>query len=128
VVLIRTRGCTLACRRRADGWSAGLAAGGVPVGDVVFTVSSLLCASSVDLAELVTMRVLQGVRGAMMVPVGRLAVLGQAAMADIMRLMSYIVWPGLLAPVIAPVVGALINGRADPGPSRRPATGTRRRR
>jgi EmrB/QacA subfamily drug resistance transporter len=75
----------------------------------VFTLASLLCASSVDLSELVAMRVLQGVGGAMMVPVGRLAVLGPAAKADIMRLVSYIVWPGLMAPVVAPLAGGIIT-------------------
>src|SRR5580658_3889033 len=41
---------------------------------VIFTLASLLCATSVNLGELVAMRVLQGAGGAMMVPVGRLAV------------------------------------------------------
>jgi hypothetical protein len=40
-----------------------------------------------------------------MVPVGRIVVLGQAEKSQIMRLMSYIVWPGLIAPVIAPLAG-----------------------
>jgi EmrB/QacA subfamily drug resistance transporter len=75
----------------------------------VFTLASLLCATSVDVAELVVMRVLQGIGGAMMVPVGRLAVLGPAAKADIMRLIAYIVWPGLVAPVLAPLAGGLIT-------------------
>ena len=76
---------------------------------VVFTIASLLCSTSVNLHELVAMRVLQGVGGAMMVPVGRLAVLGRAAKADIMRLVSFIVWPGLVAPVIAPLAGGIIT-------------------
>jgi EmrB/QacA subfamily drug resistance transporter len=76
---------------------------------VIFTCASALCASSVDLGELVAMRVLQGVGGAMMVPVGRLAVLGPAAKADLMRLVSYIVWPGLVAPVVAPLLGGVIT-------------------
>lgn len=76
---------------------------------VVFTVASLLCATSVNLGQLVGMRVLQGVGGAMMVPVGRLAVLRGADKADIMRLVSYIVWPALMAPVIAPLAGGIIT-------------------
>jgi len=75
----------------------------------VFTLASLLCATSVGLGELVALRVLQGIGGAMMVPVGRLAVLGGAAKADIMRLVSYIVWPALVAPVIAPLAGGIIT-------------------
>ena len=80
---------------------------------VIFTVASLLCATSVSLGELVAMRVLQGAGGAMMVPVGRLAVLAQTAKPNIMRAMSYIVWPALLAPVIAPLAGGLITTYAS---------------
>ena len=79
----------------------------------LFTLASLACAASSDLAELVAMRVLQGVGGAMMVPVGRMVVLGPAAKPDIPRLMAYIVWPGLVAPVVAPLLGGLITTYAD---------------
>ena len=58
---------------------------------------------------LVAMRVLQGAGGAMMVPVGRTMVLSPAAKGDILRLTSYVVWPGLLAPVVAPLAGGLIT-------------------
>jgi len=75
----------------------------------VFTCASVGCAASVSLGELVAMRVLQGVGGAMMVPVGRMMVLSKAAKADILRLTSFVVWPGLLAPVIAPLAGGLIT-------------------
>jgi MFS family permease len=75
----------------------------------VFTLASLGCALSVSLGMLVAMRVLQGVGGAMMVPVGRTMVLSPAAKEDILRLTSYVVWPGLLAPVIAPLAGGLIT-------------------
>ena len=80
---------------------------------VTFTVASALCSISSNLAELVAMRVLQGAGGAMMVPVGRLAVLAKAAKQDIMRLVAYIVWPGLVAPVIAPLAGGLITTYAS---------------
>jgi EmrB/QacA subfamily drug resistance transporter len=76
---------------------------------VLFTFASLMCASSVNLGELVAMRVLQGVGGAMMVPVGRLAVVAKTAKPDIMRAVAYIVWPGLVAPVIAPLAGGVIT-------------------
>jgi EmrB/QacA subfamily drug resistance transporter len=80
---------------------------------VVFTLASLGCAASVSLGMLVAMRVLQGAGGAMMVPVGRMMVLAKAAKADILRLTSYVVWPGLLAPVIAPLAGGLITTYAS---------------
>jgi len=79
----------------------------------LFTLASVGCAASVNLGMLVAMRVLQGAGGAMMVPVGRTMVLSPAAKADILRLTSYVVWPGLLAPVIAPLAGGLITTYAS---------------
>ena len=80
---------------------------------VIFTVASLLCSTSVNLGELVSMRVLQGIGGAMMVPVGRLAVVARVQKTDIMRAVAYIVWPGLIAPVIAPLAGGIITTYAS---------------
>ena len=80
---------------------------------VVFTVASVLCSTSTSLGELVAFRVLQGAGGAMMTPVGRLAVLGTTAKSDLLRMISYIVWPALLAPVIAPLAGGLITTYAS---------------
>ena len=79
----------------------------------LFTLASVGCAASVSLGMLVGMRVLQGAGGAMMVPVGRIMVLSPAAKEDILRLTSYVVWPGLLAPVIAPLAGGLITTYAQ---------------
>jgi EmrB/QacA subfamily drug resistance transporter len=79
----------------------------------VFTLASLGCAASDSFGELVAMRVLQGAGGAMMVPVGRMIVFERAAKSQVMRLMSYIVWPALLAPVIAPLAGGVITTYAS---------------
>ncbi len=79
----------------------------------VFTVASLGCAASQTFGELVAMRILQGAGGAMMVPVGRMIVFERAAKSEVMRLMSYIVWPALLAPVIAPLAGGVITTYAS---------------
>lgn len=76
---------------------------------VIFTLASLGCAASSSLLELVVLRVLQGVGGAMMVPVGRMVVFETAQSSQVMRLMSFIVWPALLAPVIAPLAGGVIT-------------------
>ena len=79
----------------------------------VFTLASVGCAASVNLGMLVGMRVLQGAGGAMMVPVGRTMVISRAAKEDLLRVTSYVVWPGLLAPVIAPLAGGLITTYAS---------------
>ncbi len=74
----------------------------------VFTVASIGCAASVSLPMLVGMRVLQGVGGAMMVPVGRLAVLRYSEKTDLVRAIALLTWPALAAPVIAPALGGAI--------------------
>ncbi|WP_120727670.1 MFS transporter [Streptomyces hundungensis] len=79
----------------------------------VFTLASAGCAASDSLAALVAARVLQGAGGAMMVPVGRLLVLDGAAKTDIPKVMAYIVWPGLMAPVIAPLLGGVLTTYAS---------------
>jgi EmrB/QacA subfamily drug resistance transporter len=80
---------------------------------VLFTVASIGCASSQTLAELVAMRVLQGAGGAMMVPVGRLVILARTAKSELMAVMSFLVWPALIAPVFAPLVGGAITTYAS---------------
>ncbi|MFD5754481.1 MFS transporter [Streptomyces sp. NPDC127044] len=79
----------------------------------VFTLASLACAFAPNLGALVGTRVLQGVGGAMMVPVGRLVVLTGTAKRELPRMVAYIVWPGLVAPVLAPLLGGLITTYAS---------------
>ena len=74
----------------------------------VFTLASALCALSTSLAELTATRLLQGIGGAMMVPVGRLVVLRVARKADIIRVIAYLTWPALVAPVVAPALGGVL--------------------
>lgn len=75
---------------------------------VLFTVASLACGSAQNFWELLVARAVQGVGAALMVPVGRTIVLARAKKSDIMRLLGYVVWPGLLAPVVAPLLGGFI--------------------
>lgn len=75
---------------------------------VVFTLASVGCALSTSLPMLVGMRIAQGVGGAMMVPVGRLAVLRGSAKTDLVRAIALLTWPALAAPVLAPVLGGAI--------------------
>ena len=74
----------------------------------VFTLASAGCAMSVDLPMLVVARVAQGVGGALMVPVGRLAVLRATSKAEMIDAVAYLTWPALLAPVVAPLLGGWI--------------------
>ncbi len=75
----------------------------------VFTIASLLCAVSSDLSMLTLSRVAQGMGGAMMVPVGTLVVLRGTPKSELLRATAYLVWPGLLAPVLAPMVGGALT-------------------
>jgi EmrB/QacA subfamily drug resistance transporter len=75
----------------------------------LFTVASLACGLSDDLVVLCVLRALQGLGGALMVPVGRLAVLRVTHTRDLLAAVAYLTWPGLLAPVIAPALGGLLT-------------------
>jgi EmrB/QacA subfamily drug resistance transporter len=106
---------TLAVLIPASGWVAARW-GARPVflaAIVIFTLASIGCAASTSLTELVAMRILQGVGGALMVPVGRQVVLAGTAKGDLMQVMSFLIWPGLVAPVFAPLVGGLITEYAS---------------
>lgn len=75
----------------------------------VFTLASLTCALSQDLATLTLSRIAQGAGGAMMVPVGTLVVLRGTPKSELLRATAFLVWPGLLAPVLAPLVGGALT-------------------
>jgi EmrB/QacA subfamily drug resistance transporter len=79
----------------------------------VFTLASVLCAASQSLWEFVGARVLQGIGGAMMVPVGRLAVLRTTPKSDLLKAIAFITWPGLVAPVLGPPLGGFITQYAS---------------
>jgi EmrB/QacA subfamily drug resistance transporter len=79
----------------------------------VFTLASVGCAAAVDLPMLVATRVLQGVGGAMMVPVGRLVVLRTTAKARLVQAIAYLTWPALVAPVLAPAIGGALSTYAS---------------
>ena len=74
----------------------------------VFTVGSVLCGRADSLAFLVASRVLQGIGGAMMVPVGRLVLLRTAAKQELVAAMAWLTVPALLGPVLGPPVGGFI--------------------
>jgi EmrB/QacA subfamily drug resistance transporter len=71
----------------------------------VFTIGSALCGMADSLAFLVAARVLQGMGGAMMVPVGRLVLLRTAAKSELVGAMALLSAPALLGPVLGPPLG-----------------------
>ncbi len=75
---------------------------------VVFTLGSIACGISNSLSALVAARILQGMGGALMVPVGRLVLLRTVPKSDLVRAMSYVSVPALIGPVMGPPVGGFI--------------------
>ncbi|MDH2444007.1 MFS transporter [Amnibacterium sp. CER49] len=75
---------------------------------VVFTVASAGCAAAPSLPVLLVLRVLQGAGGALMVPVGRLAVLAVTERRHVVSAIAWLTWPALAAPVVAPLLGGLL--------------------
>jgi MFS family permease len=79
----------------------------------VFTLASAGCAAAVSMPMLVATRVLQGVGGAMMVPVGRLVVIRTTEKTDLVRAVAYLTWPALVAPLLAPALGGVLSTYAS---------------
>ncbi|MBS1183429.1 MAG: hsrA 2 [Proteobacteria bacterium] len=76
---------------------------------VAFTLSSIWCALCRTLPELIAARVVQGVGGALLLPVGTAVVMRRAARADFVRATALMVWPALMAPIVGPVLGGFIT-------------------
>lgn len=75
---------------------------------LVFSLGSLGCALSQSLTQLVIGRIVQGVGGAIMAPVGRLAILRITPRKDLIQVLSFIAIPGLVGPLIGPTLGGLL--------------------
>jgi len=76
----------------------------------LFTLGSILCGLCSNIHLLVACRILQGGGGAMMVPVGRLTLVRAFAKSELVRVMSFVVIPALIGPLLGPFVGGLIVG------------------
>ncbi len=103
--------CAVAALIPLSGWLAGRF-GGRRVflfAVALFAVASVACALSPALWVLAGARVVQGVAGAMMVPIGQLIVLASTPKTDLVRAVAYLTWPALVAPVVAPFIGGLIT-------------------
>src|SRR3954464_15362317 len=75
---------------------------------IVFTIGSIACGFAQSLWMLVLARIVQGMGGAMMVPVGRLVLLRTVPNAELVGAVSYVSVPALIGPAIGPPLGGLI--------------------
>ncbi len=75
---------------------------------VLFSIGSLLCAFSTTLDELIMARVVQGIGGAMMVPVGRLTVMKIVPREQYMSAMTFVTTPGQIGPLLGPALGGIL--------------------
>jgi EmrB/QacA subfamily drug resistance transporter len=75
----------------------------------VFTLGSALCGLAQSFEMLVAMRVLQGLGGAMMTPVGRLILLRSFPRSQLMTAMTYTTLPAIVGPVIGPLLGGILT-------------------
>lgn len=74
----------------------------------VFTLGSFLCALSMDLTQLTLSRILQGVGGAMSIPVARLSIFKTYPKSQILKIISYAVTPALIGPMLGPILGGYL--------------------
>lgn len=74
----------------------------------LFTLGSLACALSGSLSMLVVSRVVQGIGGAMMMPVARLALLRAYPRSELLPVLNFVTMPGLVGPILGPMLGGLL--------------------
>lgn len=71
----------------------------------LFSIGSLLCALSQNLTHLVIARVIQGIGGSLMTPVGKLALIRTFPKNELLKAMNFAIIPALIGPVLGPLVG-----------------------
>jgi EmrB/QacA subfamily drug resistance transporter len=93
-----------------SGWLADRFGGRtiLTVAIAIFTVASVFCGLSNTVPELVIARTIQGIGGAMMVPVGRLIILKTMAKNDLVRAMSLLTVPAVMGPALGPPLGGFL--------------------
>ena len=75
---------------------------------ILFSLGSLLCAFSPNLPFLVVSRIIQGIGGAMMMPVARLALLRAYPRSELLPILNFVTIPGLVGPVLGPLLGGIL--------------------
>ncbi|HEY9237672.1 MAG TPA: MFS transporter [Burkholderiaceae bacterium] len=76
---------------------------------ILFVLSSVLCAMAPNLPSLAAARALQGVAAALMVPVGRMAIVHTTPRADLVVALAWMITPAMLGPLLGPPLGGLIT-------------------
>ena len=74
----------------------------------IFTLASVLCGLALNAQMMVAARLLQGLGGAMMMPVGRLAIIRTFPKNELLGAMNFVILPALIGPLLGPTVGGLI--------------------
>ncbi len=80
---------------------------------VLFTAGSALCGLATSTTELIVFRVLQGIGGGMILPIGQLMMAQAAGPKRMGRVMSVVAVPAMLAPILGPTIGGLILDNAS---------------
>src|SRR5262245_41206617 len=76
---------------------------------IVFVAGSIWCGLSHSIGEIVAARVVQGIGGSMMVPVGRLVILRSVPKSELVGSLAYLTVPALIGPVVGPPLGGFIT-------------------
>ncbi len=76
---------------------------------LTFTIGSILCALSHSIGAIIVARIIQGLGGAMMVPVGRLVILRTVSKAELVGSLAWLTVPALVGPVLGPPIGGFIT-------------------
>lgn len=74
----------------------------------LFSLGSLLCALSQNLTEMVMARIIQGLGGSFMTPVGKLALIRTFPKNELVRALNYAIVPALIGPILGPLVGGYV--------------------
>ena len=75
---------------------------------MIFTMGSLFCGAAINLQTLVLSRIIQGIGGALMMPVGRLIILKSFPKSELIKVTNYVTIPSLIGPALGPVLGGVI--------------------
>ena len=73
-----------------------------------FTFASVLCGLSVNAQMMTGARLLQGLGGAMMIPIGRLSIVRTFPKNELLGAMNFVIIPALIGPLLGPTIGGLV--------------------